>query len=119
MKDAELLEVIPVEFLSKPNIHPPGQSQAVNYATMANSWMTPVIQYLRDGVLPEDKNKAKLVELKAAWYIIYDEKLYKRGFSILLLKCVDLEEENYILRQIHEGVCDNHAGGQSLAHKVL
>ena len=64
---------------------------------MTNSWMTLIIQYLKDDIHPEDKNKARLLKLKAARYIIYDEKLYKRGFSTPLLKCVDLKEGNYIL----------------------
>ena len=81
--------------------------------------MTQIIQYLRDGVLSEDKSKARLLRLKAIQYILYDEKLYKRGFSTSLLKCVDLEEGNYKLRKIHEGVCNNHAWGQSLAYKAL
>ena len=81
--------------------------------------MTTRAQYLKDGILREDKNKARLLKLKTARYIIYDEILYKRGFSTLLLKYVDLEEENYILKVIHGRICGNHAGGQSLAHKAL
>ena len=63
-----------------------------------DSWMTPVIQYLKDGVLPKDKRKARLLRLKAARYIMYDDQLYKRGLSTPLLKCVDLEKENYVLQ---------------------
>ena len=81
--------------------------------------MTPIIQYLKDGQLPEDKKKARLLRLKAARYTLYDGQLYRRGFSTPLLKCVDLVEGNYILQEIHEGVYGNHSGGQSLAHKVL
>ena len=60
-----------------------------------------------------------MLRLKAARYILYDGQLYRRGFSTPLLKCVDLEERNYILREIHERVCSNHVGGKSLAHKAL
>ena len=70
-------------------------------------------------MLLEDKNKARQLKLKTIWYILYDEKLYRGGFSTLHLKCVNLEERNYILRDIHEGVYRNHVGGQSLAHKAL
>ena len=80
--------------------------------------MTPIIKYLRDGVLLEDKNKARLLILKATQYIRYDEKLYKRGFSTPLLKCVDLEERNYILWEIHKRVCGNHAGGSHWPTKL-
>ena len=59
--------------------------------------MIPIIQYLKDGVLPEDKRKAKLLRLKAVCYTMYDDQLYKRGFSTLLLKCIDLKKGNNIL----------------------
>ena len=77
--------------------------------------MTPVIQYLKDGVFPKDKKKARLLRLKATRYTLYDDQLYKRGFSTLLLKCVDLEQGNHILQEIHEEIYGNRAGGQSLA----
>ena len=38
-----------------------------------------------------------MLRLKAARYILYDEQLYRRGFSTPFLKCVDLKEGNYIL----------------------
>ena len=81
--------------------------------------MTLVTRYLKDGVLPEDKKKSKLLRLKAARYTLYDDQLYKRGFSTPLLKCVNLDQGNHILQEIHEGIYGNHAEGQSLAHKTL
>ena len=35
------------------------------------------------------------------------------------LKCVDEEEAKYILEEIHEGVCRDHAGPRSLLSKVI
>ena len=84
-----------------------------------NSWMTPVIQYLKNGVLREDKRKARLLRLKVARYTLYDDQLYKRGFLTLLLKCVNLEKGNHILQEIHEGVCGNHPGLQGLEIGIL
>ena len=81
--------------------------------------MTPIIQHFKDGKLPEDKSKAKSLKLKAARYKLYNGQLYQRGFSTPLLKCIDLEEGNYILQEIYEGVCGNHTGGQSLTYKDL
>ncbi|XP_074341809.1 uncharacterized protein LOC141679198 [Apium graveolens] len=54
-----------------------------------------------------------------ARYVVYDEVLYKRGSNQQLLRCVDEEEGNYILREVHEGICGNHSGDNSLAMKVL
>ena len=35
------------------------------------------------------------------------------------LKCVDEEEAKYILEEIHEGVCRDHASPKSLVSKVI
>ena len=36
-----------------------------------------------------------------------------------LLRCVDDEEADYVLREIHEGICGNHSGARTLAFKAL
>ena len=36
-----------------------------------------------------------------------------------LLKCATPSEAKYIMREIHEGTCGNHVGGQSLAFEAL
>ena len=81
--------------------------------------MTLVVQYLKDDMLPEEKKKGRLLRLKAARYTLYDNQSYNRGFSTPLLKCAELEQEKHILHEIHEEICGNHAGGQSLAYKAL
>ncbi|XP_074351822.1 uncharacterized protein LOC141690970 [Apium graveolens] len=74
------------------------------------NWMTPIHNYIRMGALPEDKLQARRLRYQAAKYVEYDRVLYKRGFNQPLLRCVDLEEGNYILREVHEGICGNHSG---------
>ena len=51
--------------------------------------------------------------------MILNDTLYKRGFSLSYLKCVDEEEPKYILEEIHEGICRDHAGPRSLIGKVV
>ena len=84
-----------------------------------NSWMTPIISFLQDGHLPQDTDKAKKIKKRAARFTILNDTLYKRGFSMPYLKCVDEEEAKYILEEIHEGVCGYHAGPRSLVSKVI
>ena len=45
--------------------------------------------------------------------------LYRRGYSLSYLRCANSEEVDYVLCEIHEGVCGNHAGARSLAGKAL
>ena len=51
--------------------------------------------------------------------MILNEALYKRGFSMPYLKCVDEEEAKYILDEIHGVVCGDHIGPRSLVNKVM
>ena len=70
--------------------------------------MDPVVAYLKTGEQPEDKTEAQILQLKAARCVLYDDKLYRRGYSMPLLKYVIPSETKYIMREIHEGICGNH-----------
>ena len=83
------------------------------------NWMTPIVSYLKDGKLPEGKDEARKLRVRAARYVLIDEVLYKRGFSQPYLRCLTPDEANYVLREIHEGACGNHSGARSLIHKVV
>ena len=45
------------------------------------NWMTLIVSYLKDGRLPEGKDEARKLKIRAARYVFMDEVLYKRGFS--------------------------------------
>ncbi|XP_074360235.1 uncharacterized protein LOC141700333 [Apium graveolens] len=116
-QEAVLLGSIPLEIQEIPSI-PEVEVMQVDEAHK-ETWMTPILAYIHKGALPEDKFKARRFCYQAARYVVYDEVLYKRGFNQPLLRCVDEEEGNYILREVHEGICGNHSEGNSLAMKVL
>ena len=54
-----------------------------------SSWMTLIISFLHDGHLLQDVKEVKKFRKRAARFIILDDTLYKRGFSMPYLKCVD------------------------------
>ena len=81
--------------------------------------MMPIISYLQDGRLPQNTEEAKKIKKRAARFTILNDDLYKRGFSMPYLKCVDEEEARYILEEIHGGICGDHAGFKSLVNKVV
>ena len=85
----------------------------------ANNWMTLIVAFLQDGHLPKNREEAKKVKKRAARFTILNDTLYKRGFSIPYLKCVDEEEAQYILTEIHQGICGDHADSKSLVNKVI
>ena len=81
--------------------------------------MTPIVSFLWDGHLPQDANEARKIRKKAARFTILNDVLYKRGFSMPYLKCVDDDEAKYIIEEIHEGICRDHTGPRSLVSKVI
>ena len=84
-----------------------------------NSWMTPIVSFLQDRHLPQNTEEAKKVKKRAARFTILNDTLYKRGFFMPYLKCVDEEKAKYILEEIHKGICRDHVGPRSLVNKVI
>ena len=84
-----------------------------------NSWMMPIISFLQGGHLPQNTEEAKKIKKRATRATILNDILYKRGFSMPYLKCVNEEEAKYILEEIHEGIWRDHAGLRSLVNKVI
>ncbi|XP_022020199.1 uncharacterized protein LOC110920287 [Helianthus annuus] len=83
------------------------------------SWMTPIIQYLQEGILPENKAKARKIQHKALHYEMNDGILYRKSFSGPLLRCVDPQDATYLIREIHEGICGIHAGPLMVVAKIM
>ncbi|CAJ2631771.1 unnamed protein product [Trifolium pratense] len=107
------------EILPRPSIEKPSRVVDINVIGDKDCWMTPVYNFLEHGTLPDDQKQATIVRRRACSYVILDGKLYRRGFSIPLLKCVDEDTADYILREVHEGINAQHLGGRSLARKAL
>ena len=81
--------------------------------------MTLILSFLQDGRLPQDIEKVRKVRKRAARFTILNGTLYKRGFSMPNLKCINKEKAKYILQEIHEGICRDHASPISLISKVI
>ena len=45
--------------------------------------------------------------------------LYRRGFFRSYLRCLSSKEADYVMREVHEGICGNHSGSRSLVHKLV
>ncbi|XP_076925608.1 uncharacterized protein LOC143588516 [Bidens hawaiensis] len=83
------------------------------------NWMTPIITNLSTGILPDKKAEARKIRHKAMNYTIQDGILYRRSYLGPLLRCVDPQDANYLLREIHEGICGVHAGPRIVVAKIM
>ncbi|XP_022004349.1 uncharacterized protein LOC110901896 [Helianthus annuus] len=111
-----LAKDVRIEVLSNPSV-PLREVSVIQVGTM--SWMTPIITYLRSGILPENKAEARKIQYKAEHYQMADGILYRKSYLGPLLRCVDPEDANYLIREIHEGICGIHAGPRMVVAKVM
>ncbi|XP_075633667.1 uncharacterized protein LOC142606157 [Castanea sativa] len=77
-------------------------------------WMAPITAYLKDCKFPDNKEVARKLKVKATRFVLIKDVLYKRGFSRPYLRCLDHNEADYVMREVYEGVCDNHSGSRGL-----
>ena len=83
------------------------------------NWTTPLIAYLRSGILPDRKDAARKLKLQASRFVLTKDVLYKRGFSRPYLRCLSHDETDHVMREVHEGIYGNHSGARSLVHKLI
>jgi hypothetical protein len=91
---------------------------------VGKDWRGPFIDFIRDLVLPagmDPKSAAAAhVMRRSKGFVLVEDKLYRRGArSGVLMKCITTEEGLGILREIHEGVCGNHAASRTLVGKAF
>jgi len=61
----------------------------------------------------------KTLTKKVARYVVIGDDLYKRGFTTPLLKCVNKEQVEYIMNELHNDIYDMHCGQRTLATRVI
>ena len=111
--------VIPGNVLSFVQLSPLIDSSNVQEIGSDSSWTALLISYLKNGVLQDEKEAARKLKVQAARFILIKDVLYKRGFSCPYLRCLGMEEADYVIRGVHEGICRNHLGSRSLVHKLV
>ncbi|GKD88525.1 reverse transcriptase domain-containing protein, partial [Tanacetum coccineum] len=83
------------------------------------TWMTPIMEYLKDGTLPDDRKEASKLRIKARQYELMEGTLYRRSFLKSWLRCVGPLQVSYVIREIHEGLCSMHARPRSVVAKAM
>ena len=114
-----LPRVILMEDLHRPSVVKAGMMH-VHSVRARPSWMDPLILFLKEDTLPEEKSEADKIRRKASRFWLFEDlKLYKRSFSGPYLLCVHLDTTELILEELHEGIYGSHTGGRSLSHKAI
>lgn len=91
----------------------------VNFNNLTWDWRNEIVNFLQYGTVPEDKKKAHTLRKKAARYCLKQDNLYRKMFGGPLARCLGSSQTEYVMREIHEGHCGNHAGGRSLVRTMI
>ena len=84
-----------------------------------DTWMSPLIRFLGQGVLPDDKAETRTIQCKVVRYALRDGNLYKRSYLDPWVRCVTVEQGQNAFQDIHEGLCDAHVDYRMLVKKTL
>ena len=71
------------------------------------------------GILLDGKDAARKLKVQASRFVLIRDVLCKRGFSQLYLRCLSHDEVDYVMKEVHEGICGNHSGARLLVHKLV
>ena len=80
--------------------------------------MDPIRLYIAMGELPNDRSRGHKIQIRSARFSLVDGQLYKRSLGGPYLKYLTPEQDQYVLAELHEGICGNHPRGRTLAHRA-
>ncbi|GJS74455.1 reverse transcriptase domain-containing protein [Tanacetum coccineum] len=82
------------------------------------TWMTPIIEYLRDETIPDDQKGARKLRIKARQYELLEGILYRCSFLNPWLRCIGPLQADYVIWEIHEGSCIKHLQSNGLVERA-
>nr|AAT73678.1 putative polyprotein [Oryza sativa Japonica Group] len=110
-----------VEHLYTPTVPHKDTTQVAgthDVAMIEADWREPLIRFLTSQELPQDKDEAERISRRSKLYVMHEAELYKRSPSGILQRCVSLEEGRQLLKDIHSGICGNHAAARTIVGKA-
>ena len=105
-----------------PIYYQPGSSilrpQVSQIEEVPPSWMDPIRLYIATEALPNNRGRVHKIQIQLARFSLVDGQLYKRFMGGPYLKFLTPEQGQYVLAELHEGICGNHPEGRTLAHRA-
>ncbi|XP_074323119.1 uncharacterized protein LOC141660058 [Apium graveolens] len=84
-----------------------------------DSWIKVYKYYLQLDVKPNNNNEARTLRMKASRFTVIDDELFKKSSTRLLQRCLRKHEADIVLRDAHEGECENYTNGRNLSLNIL
>ena len=84
-------------------------------------WYFDIKRYIKDKEYPPNasENSKRALRRLATSFFLNGDVLYKKNHDMVLLRCVNENEIEQILKEVHEGSFGTHANGHAMARKIL
>ena len=76
-----------IEYLERKSIDK-SEEREIAKIQICKCWIDPILNFLKDGTLPEDKRTTKRIRYISNKYLIIDGNLFKREYVIPFLACL-------------------------------
>jgi hypothetical protein len=86
----------------------------------SSDWREPFIKYLTILEVSTDNVERERLTRHSKHYVLVYGKLYRKNAKQeLLQKCISVKDGKKILKEIHTGMCSNHATSRTLVGKAF
>ena len=84
-------------------------------------WYHDIKQFIkaRECPLHADRDKKRTIRRLAIGFLLSGDILYKRTQDLNLVRCVNNQEVEIIMNDVHSGVCGPHMNGYVLEKKII
>ena len=84
-----------------------------------NDWRKVYLDYLIKKVMPDDQKEEQKLKKHMDKYLAKEGQLYRNACNGEILRCINGQEAEEVLREIHEVDCGEHQGGRRLCEEAL
>ena len=57
--------------------------------------------------------------MKSNQYHLANNILYRKNYDGILLRCLEKDDAEHVLKEMHDSPVGGHYGGETIAHKIL
>lgn len=114
--DELVIEPIQIHLQEKPT-----HCLVVEKSLDGRPWYSDIKEFLKIGSYPPGANTTAKNFLRrlSSTFFLNREVVYKRTSDLGLLRCVDEDEAEYLMKEVHSSVCGSLMNGHLLANKIM
>lgn len=89
--------------------------------TQESSWYADMKYFLHHGACPSHlgPRERRALRLKSAQYSLINDVLFRKNYDGVLLRCLEQDDAEKVLKDLHDGPAGGHFSGDTTANKVL